>query len=283
MLGMISKSHLLGFVLILLLAACDAFNQNGVPSPIYVTATSQQFIIVTNTPSPSPSPVLAPTLPGGVEAGQRPTASPTLAVTLTPAITNTPTFTPTPTDTPVTPGAIILPVGGAASSEIGSCQTTPSGGFGEIYTGNPELAAQIGCPLDTAALSISSAYQTYERGIMMWVSAVGASGASGIYAIYNNGSYQRFNDTWVEGVDPVSIGAAPPPGLVEPIRGFGKVWRESPGVSDTLGWANSAEQGGNAFVQTFERGEMIYVPQNGQTYILVSGQPGTWTSLAQPF
>jgi hypothetical protein len=173
-------------------------------------------------------------------------------------------------------------VGGVAAAEAGDCTSIPDGGFGGIYQANPELAAEIGCPVG-AAISANNAFQDYERGIMVWVSSVGAGDQPGIYVIYDNGSYQRFNDTWIGGVDPDSVGLAPPAGLIEPVRGFGKVWRESPGVSDTIGWARSGEGGGSSFVQSFERGEMVYVPQNGQTYILVIGQPGRWTSIGQPF
>jgi hypothetical protein len=270
----------------LLLGACDVLNAQPQPTAIFVTATPQQFVIVTNTPTPSASPVLAPTLPGEVsdnaEVSAERTTSPTPEASSTSAITLTPTFTPTPTDTPVTPGAIIGPVGGIAAAGIGDCTVLPDGGFGEIYQANPELAAEIGCPVG-AAISANNAFQDYERGIMVWVSSVGASGQPGIYAIYDNGSYQRFNDTWVSGSDPDSVGLSPPPGLVEPVRGFGKVWRESPGVSDAIGWARSGEGGGSSSIQSFERGEMVYVPQNGQTYILVIGQPGRWTSIGQPF
>ena len=284
---MFPKLALMTFVLLmLLLGACDVLNSQPAPTAIFVTATPQQFLIVTSTPTPSATPVLAPTLPinpttDSDDSGEPP-ASPTPQASATPAITMTPTFTPTPTDTPATPGAVIGPVGGFSAAEIGDCSALPDGGFGDIYQANPELAAEIGCPVG-GAVSANNAFQDYERGIMVWVSSVGASGQPGIYAIYDNGSYQRFNDTWIDGSDPVSVGLAPPVGLVEPIRGFGKVWRESPGVSDAIGWARSGEGGGSSFVQSFERGEMVYVPQNGQTYILVSGQPGRWTSIGQPF
>jgi hypothetical protein len=35
----------------------------------------------------------------------------------------------------------------------------------------------------------------------------------------------------------------PPPGLYQPIRGFGKLWRTHPEVRDRLGWATAPEQG----------------------------------------
>jgi len=269
------------------IVGCDTFAQSA-PTPLLITATPEQMIIiVTNTPTPSASPVLAPTLEGSAPDQPQGTPEPNQSnTTTTPTaeITLTPTFTITPTDTPATPGAVIGVVGGGAGNlDIANCPITPSGGFAQIFINNPDVAAQIGCPIEANALSINNAFQPYQNGVMVWVSSVGGSGQSGIYSIYNNGTYQRFNDTWIDGVDPVGVGAQAPNGLLEPIRGFGKVWRENAGVSDTLGWATSGEAGGTTFIQTFERGEMIYIPQNGQTYIFISGQPATWVSVAQPY
>lgn len=271
----------LAVFLLWVLVACEGLSSSGLPTPLIITATPpQQIIIVTNTPSPSPSPVLAPTLEGTGGGSEREDLAArvetqaALQASATPIITSTPTFTPTPTNTPVTPGAFFQPVGGVSALTSVDCPTLPTGGFGEIFANNPDLAAQIGCP-QGGVLTLGSAFQNYERGVMVWV-----SNASQIYAIYNNGSYQRFSDSWLDGVDPVSTGANPPAGLIEPIRGFGKIWREVSGVSDQLGWATTPETGGEAFLQIFERGEMLYSPQNGQTYIL-SGN--TWTSIARPF
>ncbi len=277
-----------GLVLVGLLGllGCEALNPPA-PTPILVSATpGQQFLIVTNTPTPSASPVLAPTLPGQEDVGDAATPTPPASgapSSPTPDITATRTFTPTPTNTPATPGARLGPVGGAiAVEDVADCPTAPGAPFGAIFSDNPDLAAQIGCPLGNSART-ANAFQPYEGGAMVWVASLGDLGQASIYAIYDNGAYQRFNDTWIDGVDPVSVGGDVPPGRVEPIRGFGKVWRESPGVGNTLGWATAPEAGGTAQVQRFERGEMLYVPQNDQTYILVSGQPGVWRSLASNF
>lgn len=273
----------LTFSLVFLLGGCDWVTSEPTLTPIVLTATSEtQFLIVTATFTPSPSPVLAPTLPGQETNPERTATS---AATSTPATTQTPTFTPTPTDTAITPGAIIAPVGGiAASGGAAVCTSAPQGGFGTIYTSNPEIAAQIGCPIGTgSAVPVNNAYQTYERGLMVWVSSAGSTGQPGIFAIFSDGTFQRFNDTWRDGIDPVSVGLNPPDGRSEPIRGFGKVWRETAGMSEAMGWATGQEIGGSGYVLSFERGEMIYVPQTGQTYVLVAGAPGLWTSVAQAY
>lgn len=286
------KRWLTGTVLVgvtLLTGACDVFEPEATLTPIYVTAT-QDFIIVTNTFTPPPSPVLAPT----VDVGQPtqisevftqpapPTATPTVI------ITNTPTFTPTPSNTDEIEGVPpYVPVGIGIDEDFqtqsfvqGACAVTVQGGFAAIYNNNPALAAQLSCPT-SAANTVLSAYQPFERGAMVWVASQGSLPQSAIYTLFNNNNFQAFSDTWRDGVDPVSGGQQPPAAnLLEPVRGFGKIWRESGGVKDNLGWATSAENGNQAVIQQFERGTMIYLSQTGQTYILINGAPSVWSAVS---
>lgn len=274
-----------------LLSGCGLL-QDAPPTvtPIYITATPEPVIVpIVATETPAATPVLAET-----SAALLPTRGPERTATFTPPppITQTPTFTPTATDTPVTPGPVVYaPVGGVAGAggagiAIGSgsgssggtgCASVPGGALGALYQSDPSIAVAIGCPLAGAPNAVDSAYQPFQNGLMVWVAA---PGQSLIYALYGNGTYQRFNDTFLEGVNPSSGGAVPPPGLLEPVRGFGKVWRENPSARDTLGWALTGESGGTAEILLFERGEMLRVPQSGQTYILITGAPGTWSARA---
>ncbi|MBN1680333.1 MAG: hypothetical protein JW966_08565 [Anaerolineae bacterium] len=267
-------------VLALSASACGLVrNDAPTPMPILVTATSEMLaipIVATETPTPAVT-VPLPTDVGDalpVQSTRTPTPPPPGPGTMTP------TFTPTVTDTPVTPGVPVMyaPVGSSLGAAGAACAEIPAGGFGDIFLGDPALAAAIGCPLGTTSMEVSSAYQPFENGAMFWLSSLGTQPQPVIYALKNDGTYQRFNDTFQDGVDPESSGATAPEGRLEPVRGFGKVWRENPGVRDTLGWANAGEAGGSARVLAFERGEMVYVAQSGQTYILVAGAPGTWSA-----
>jgi hypothetical protein len=262
------------------LAGCDALRDTPpTVTPIYITATPPQPIQpIVATETPLPSPVVVAT-----DVALVPTQPPFRTATPTPVppITMTPTFTPTTTNTPVTPGVVgFAPVGGSGSGSSGGsgCASAPQGNFGAIYQSDPNFPAALGCPLAQNASSVSSAYQPFENGIMIWVSSLGVQAQPAIYALFNNGTYQRFNDTFTEGVDPASSGATPPEGRLEPVRGFGKVWRENANVRNTLGWATTGESGGGAQVLMFERGEMVGVSQAGQIYILITGAPGTWTA-----
>ena len=279
-----SKITLLVFTLILL-SGCGVFSGEPTLTPIYVTATPR-IVFVTETPPPGPTSVLAPTLESDATEVALQVSSQIPPTEFVPTrVTNTPTFTPTPTNTPPTPGApLFQPVGGYLVEQyvvaVGDCSTPPSGGFLTVYESEADIPTTLSCPVGPAS-NIATAYQTFERGVMIWVSSVGATGQSAIFVLNNNNTYQRFADTWVEGIDPSITGLSPPSSnLQEPIRGFGKIWREAGGVRDSLGWATGNEQAGAGAGQAFERGDMIYINQTNRTYVFSTGSPGTYTSVA---
>jgi hypothetical protein len=153
-----------------------------------------------------------------------------------------------------------------------------------LATSDPTITQQIGCPLGAppAAVTYLSASQLYERGEMFWLAGPPAE----IIVLYSSGRYQRFDDTFVSGVDPESGGETPPTGLIEPVRGFGKVWRSYPDVRNGLGWAVTGENAGQATVQAFERGRMISLSQRGLVFILAAdpgGTAGLWRSVPGSF
>jgi hypothetical protein len=204
---------------------------------IYVTATPEP----SNTPEPTvevtPTPVVA-ALPTLVPATATPTPLPaTIPPTLTPSFTPTFTETPGPTFNPA-------PVSGTSMPNSGACVGGPGGGFATIYNSDAALAANLGCAVG-APIAITSAVQEFESGRMVWASQLGEIPQRAIYAVYSTGTYQRFDDNWIEGVDPViapgSDGA--PSGRTAPIRGFGKVWAANPAVKGGLRWALSSEAG----------------------------------------
>lgn len=263
-------------------------------------------------------PTLTPTDTGTLVTPLPPTETPTdtptvtitssITVTVTPSATITETPTPTPTVTPTATNTIeptednegimallalaaqatVLPeqlqpavvptVPGATQAPVTTvCSFGPPGGFATVYQGDPTLSAQLGCA-SGSVLPMSSASQLYERGEMFWL-----QGPPGyIYVLFNTGRWQRYDDTYNASVDPESGGETAPAGLKEPIRGFGKVWRSAQEVRTGLGWASNDEVGGQATVQLFEHGQMIYLSQRGQIFILVNdagGLTGTWRAV----
>jgi hypothetical protein len=95
-----------------------------------------------------------------------------------------------------------------------------------------------------------------------------------IYVLFDDGSFARFDDTWEEG-QPVSHNQNPPPGLYEPIRGFGKIWFEGTGarVRERLGWATDQEQGGAGARQRFANGSMYWIEPSDQILVLYEFTP----------
>jgi len=88
-------------------------------------------------------------------------------------------------------------------------------------------------------VSFNGAEQPFERGRMIW-----RGDTRQVIVFHEDGTWASYEDTFVSGVDPISTDAAPPSGGVqEPAFGFGKVWREQPGVRDRLGWALTEERG----------------------------------------
>ena len=263
----IRRFNVLGTIITgLLLAGCGLVAPRSTPAPIYVTATPAAVL---DTPTPENTAVIGPTL------GSTPTSAiPTLPTsTNTPPATQkpslTPSFTMTYTDTPE-----------ASQSGVAvKCPTVPQGGFGAIFAQDTALQKALGCP-QGPAVAVGSAVQAFDNGRMLWASQLGDVPTKVIYVLYNNGTYQRFADTWAEGADPVSTGEIPPAGRNTPIRGFGKVWHNNPAVKTGLGWATNTEAGSSGQMQRFERGEMLFVASFGQTFVFTGG---LWRANATSF
>ena len=92
-------------------------------------------------------------------------------------------------------------------------------------------------PASAAERAVETAVARFERGHMVW-----RQDRSLIYVLYDEGQWTGYPDTFSPG-DPEKLGLTPPPGLLEPIRGFGKVWRMQLGVAQRLGWQVAPEQG----------------------------------------
>ena len=102
---------------------------------------------------------------------------------------------------------------------------------------------------------------------MIWSDHVGWYAQPVVYVLYADSTYQRLEDTFDAALDPISGAETPPNGLVEPMYGFGKAWREQPGVRESLGWATSSETPGPGCFQVFLGGDMVWISQTNQTYV----------------
>lgn len=115
----------------------------------------------------------------------------------------------------------------------------------------PELAEarENRCP--KPAETTWAAQQPFERGFMIWMEF-----NQTIYVFYDQGdpkTYATYPDTFEEGKDlERDPSIKPPSGLDQPIRGFGKVWRENPEVRTKIGWATAPESGFESWQQRYQ-------------------------------
>jgi hypothetical protein len=150
--------------------------------------------------------------------------------------------------TPTGDGDIVLIV----SNRVGSVEAHVQLAIECPYSWAPALdeppALASGCPME--AILSDAAQQPFENGFMIWLEV-----SRTIYVFYYpQGSsypiYEIYLDNFEEG-DPESDPAiVPPPGLYQPIRGFGLLWRLDQSVRERLGWATAPE----AAFQTWTQG-----------------------------
>ncbi len=135
------------------------------------------------------------------------------------------------------------------------------------------------CPSGPPQASLE-AEQTFERGRMIWVQA-----QDRIYVIFEDGrspEWARYPDNFEEGDAELDDTIVPPPGLLQPIRGFGLVWRSNPRVRERLGWATSPEV---AFDGMFQADALepsvatFYVRTRDGGILALDAQTRTWEML----
>ena len=130
-------------------------------------------------------------------------------------------------------------------------------------------SVSLGCavaPMFTAPTAI----QRFQNGLMLHL--------KGIYVLqYGPAAYQGTpidggpwsgsRDAWRE-PEPPNAGLEAPAGFFEPLRGFGKAWREQQGGPEgPLGWALEEEATADASWQLFEKG-IVIVTRAGEGLIL---------------
>jgi len=184
-------------------------------------------------------------------------SAPRPTLTASPTSTLVPGLTPSPTETPM------------ANPPAGFYG--PEGVFEQLWETDAELRRALGWAATSQATTVATAFQAFEGGAMIW-----REDAVLIYALFSDGSWAVFDDTWTPGEPEQDPGIVPPEGLLQPIRGFGKVWRNNPEVQTSLGWALQGEAGYTSAVQAFERGVLIRIEDTTYALVLVAGRPVAW-------
>jgi serine/threonine-protein kinase len=86
------------------------------------------------------------------------------------------TPTPEPLPTPAEPGLSI-----------------PTDAFGLVWSQVPQVRNRLGYATGAPSIPLEGAYQPFERGVMLF-SAEGLRGKPTIYVLFDNGTFQRFDD-----------------------------------------------------------------------------------------
>ena len=158
-----------------------------------------------------------------------------------------------------------------------ACPVPLDASFGDYVRTQYGLALYLaGCPLPVQR-EVPLADQQFERGVMVWT---GTAQGSQIFTIRGT----PLPVTWARYPDPYPVPPRqserpvllPPAGRQEPSGGFGNVWREAPGVRETLGWALAPEHGDTGVVQLYTNGGGIVYMQ-GSNFLYLFGPNGmTW-------
>jgi len=146
-----------------------------------------------------------------------------------------------------------------------------------FFTNSPSNCARA------ATSQSAAADQRFEHGRMIWMQGInlGDQTTGGVIFVFSdNGQYARYNDTWTEGQPESDPDLIPPEGLQQPIRGFGKLWRENANIQADLGWALSAEVGFTGAWQpesSESLGSYAYIQTvDGQVLRMSGWDSGSW-------
>lgn len=107
-----------------------------------------------------------------------------------------------------------------------------------------------------------------------------------------SGRWNIYDNEWEEGMPESDPSIEPPDDFVQPIRGFGKLWRENQAIRDALGWALDTEYGHWTQYEYYHGGEVNaageYVSgpgehrlrgRDGSIYVF-DENAGTWERIA---
>jgi len=131
--------------------------------------------------------------------------------------------------------------------------------------------APAACPRYEAS-DTWAAEQLFEHGRMIWLEEIHGKDFTLqhlILVLYDNGAYEYYEDVWNEDMPESDPAIVPPMELLQPIRGFGKIWRENTDVRDRLGWATDPEQG---FTTTWQEQIGESIGQSKAFVCVLSGQ-----------
>ncbi len=232
-----------------------SFVSSPTPTVTEAPLTPQRGESLASTPlrSVSLSPTLSPTL------SHTPSTTPTLAPTFSP----TPTLSPSPAPTP-SPTFSPTPLPPATFTPLPSptaCAEPSDPAFAGLLD-DQDLSQSLGCAR-AGTITTAAAWQPFEQGLLLWREDLKL-----IYVLRPDNTWFSTGDIWREGDEPADPAIVAPDGLYQPVRGFGLVWRDQPGVREALGWGTAEEDGFEALMQEFAGGLVWLDIERNTNFIL---------------
>jgi hypothetical protein len=166
-----------------------------------------------------------------------------------------------------TPEDGALTITATASTATATSELTPTATATESTVDLPDPIVQ----------EIIVSEQQFERGRMFYLQPTDE-----IWVMFEDpnglgGRWELFDNTWEEGMPELDPELETPEGLSQPIRGFGKLWRENDELREALGWALETEVGHVTTYRYEPGGEIVnglYVAGPGQ-HVINSRDVGT--------
>lgn len=121
----------------------------------------------------------------------------------------------------------------------------------ELLLENPDVQRQLGS-VTSAPRQVPLSEQAYQGGAMLYR----GDNNQILVLVRSTARWQAFPNTWRPGEVLAPLGNRPP-GTFEPLRGFGKLWRDQPAVKNQLGWPVYEERSALGTVQSFQKGALI--------------------------
>ena len=179
--------------------------------------------------------------------------------------------TTTPADQTATVQAEIQAQVAATVNSLAATATAVQAATDAVPTATPTITPTPD-PFPTTVIgSIYVAQQRFESGWMFWLQP---NTQIWVLTLDNSGEsiWSVYDDTFVDGEAESDPQIVPPEGRYQPIRGFGKLWRENPEVRKIMGWAVELEQGHTTRYEYHQGGyvnqELEYVAEPGNHLVL---------------
>lgn len=146
------------------------------------------------------------------------------------------TATPGPAETAEVTDTV--PAQAVPTATVTAAPTATPAGVASAAT-NTALPPNFPTPV---VAQIGVAEQLFEGGRIFWLEPTGQMWVL-VVTGEGRGSWTIYPDTFVDGEPESDPSLTPPDGLLQPERGFGKLWREVPAVREALGWGVTPEFG----------------------------------------